>query len=91
MLNTRPGTYTQPLAMAAHNPRMSMRARTLQHDLGVGEEGGGEPGVVRAQERQRGRLVPEHVLPVGVVAQAGLAPLPLEPRPHRLCRLHRPG
>lgn len=68
----------------------SGRERALQDDLGIAQKGAEVPGVVRLQEGQRGRLVPEHVLPVRVVADAGVPPFAPESRPHRRSRLHLP-
>lgn len=50
----------------------------MQDDLGVAQKGAEVPGVVRLQESNRGRLVPEHVLPVRVIADAGVPPLSLK-------------
>lgn len=47
----------------------------MQDDLRVAEECADVPGVVDLQEGQRSRLVPEHVLPVGVITNARVTPL----------------
>ena len=70
---------------------MGWRERALQDDLGIAQKGAKVPGVVRLQEGQRGRLVPEHILPVRVIADAGVPPFAPEPRSHRRSRLQFPA